>query len=237
MISVQGLRKSFGRIEVLKGVDLTIPRGKITALVGPNASGKTTLIKTILGLSHPDGGRIVVGDHTLNGDWRYRSKIGYMPQIPPLPENLAAGELFQMLKELRKTGVGPDLELVELLGLEGKLDVPLRTLSGGTRQKVNAVMAFMFDPELLILDEPTAGLDPLASRLLKERILRDRSAGKTFLVTSHVLSELQELADFVVFLLEGQVRFSGPAEELLLLTGEDGLEGAVAALMRGRAEP
>ncbi|NNM04424.1 MAG: ABC transporter ATP-binding protein [Gemmatimonadetes bacterium] len=235
MITIKNLRKSFGKLQVLKGVDLTIRPGKITALVGPNGSGKTTLIKTILGLSRPDGGRIVVGGHTLNGDWRYRSQVGYMPQIPPLPENLAAGELFEMLRELRKADAPPDPELVEAFGLAGQLGSPLRTLSGGTRQKVNAVMAFMFNPDLLILDEPTAGLDPLASRHLKARIRRERKAGRTFLITSHVLSELQELADYVVFLLEGRVRFDGSAGELLKTTGEESLEGAVAELMRSEA--
>lgn len=236
MISIQGLRKSFGKLQVLKGVDLTIHPGKITALVGPNGSGKTTLIKTILGLSKADGGQIEVGGHTLNGDWRYRNRVGYMPQIPPLPENLAAGELFEMLRELRKAEVGPDPELVEAFGLADQLESPLRTLSGGTRQKVNAVMAFMFDPDLLILDEPTAGLDPLASRYLKDRIRRERAAGRTFVITSHVLSELQELADFVVFLLEGRVRFSGSSDELRRVTGEGSLEGAVAELMRKGAD-
>jgi Cu-processing system ATP-binding protein len=232
LITIRGLQKSFGRLEVLKGVDLTVAEGKITALVGPNGSGKTTLIKAILGLSKPDAGEIVVGGHTLNGDWHYRKHLGYMPQVPPLPENLAAGELFQMLSDLREAEVGPDPELMEAFGLKEHLDSPLRTLSGGTRQKVNAVMAFMFQPDLLILDEPTAGLDPLASRYLKDRILRERAAGKTFIITSHVLSELQELADFVVFLLEGQVRFSGSAAELLRVTEEKTLEGAVAELMR-----
>jgi len=232
MITIRGLRKSFGRLEVLKGVDLTFTEGKITALVGPNGSGKTTLIKTILGLSKPDAGEIAVGGHTLNGDWRYRTQLGYMPQIPPLPENLSAGELFQMLRDLRKAEVGPDPELMEAFGLEEHLDSPLRTLSGGTRQKVNAVMAFMFQPDLLILDEPTAGLDPLASKYLKDRILRERSKGRTLIITSHVLSELQELADFVVFLLEGQIRFGGSADELLRVTGEESLESAVAELMR-----
>ena len=127
-------------------MDLTIHPGKITALVGPNGSGKTTLIKTILGLSKPDGGSIVVGGHTLNGDWRYRNQVGYMPQIPPLPENLAAGELFEMLRTSGRSEVGPDPELVEAFGLDDQLESPLRTLSGGTRQKVNAVMAFMFQP-------------------------------------------------------------------------------------------
>jgi len=159
-----------------------------------------------------------------------------MPQIPPLPENLAAGELFEMLRELRNVDVPPDPELIEAFGLAGQLQSPLRTLSGGTRQKVNAVMAFMFNPDLLILDEPTAGLDPLASKHLKDRIRREREAGRTFVITSHVLSELQELADSVVFLLEGRVRFDGSAEELLRTTGEETLEGAVAELMRSGAD-
>jgi Cu-processing system ATP-binding protein len=233
MITIQGLRKSFGKLEVLKGVDLTFPKGRITALVGPNGSGKTTLIKSILGLSKPDGGTITLGNHILNGGSQYRESVGYMPQIPPLPENLSARELFQMLKDLRKTDVGPDPELIKLFRLEEKLGSPLRTLSGGTRQKVNAVMALMFSPEILILDEPTAGLDPLASRHLKKLILRERMKGKTVIITSHVLSELQEMADFVAFIVEGRVRYNGLAEGLLEETGERSLEGAIAHLMEG----
>ncbi len=237
MIRVRGLRKSFGSLPVLRGVDLEIPPGRITALAGPNGSGKTTLIKIILGLARADAGEVMVGDHTLNGGWRYRSRIGYMPQIPPLPENLSAGELFRMLGELRGGDGEPDPAMVEEFGLEEALDGPLRTLSGGTRQKVNAVTAFMFRPEVFILDEPTAGLDPLAARSLKERIGEERKKGRTFLITSHVLSELQELAEHLVFLLEGQVRFSGAVEDLLSLTGEEKLEGAVAALMREGVSP
>ena len=236
MISVHGLRKRFGKLEVLRGVDLVIPKGKVTALVGPNGSGKTTLIKTILGLSRPSGGRVVVDQHTLNGDWMYRHQIGYMPQNPPLPDNLTAEELFRMLADLRGVSGGDGGALLAAFGLDGQMEKPLRTLSGGTRQKVNAVMAFMFDPELLILDEPTAGLDPLASRHLKELIRRECSAGKTFVITSHILSEVQGLADFVVFLLEGRIRFQGTTEELLRLTGEDFLEAAVAELME-RGQP
>jgi Cu-processing system ATP-binding protein len=237
MIRVRGLEKAFGRLRVLKGVDLTLPEGKITALVGPNGSGKTTLIKAILGLCRPDAGEICLGDHTLNGDWKYRDRVGYMPQSPPLPENLAAVELFEMLGDLRDAEAGPDPDLVEAFGLKGPMSSPLRTLSGGTRQKVNAVMAFMFRPEVFILDEPTAGLDPLASRHLKERILRERDAGKTFLISSHILSELQELADHVAFLLEGRIRFAGPFQDLLAGTGEESLEGAVAELMRKGEAP
>jgi Cu-processing system ATP-binding protein len=252
MIRVRGLRKSFGRREILKGVDLEIPRGRITALVGPNASGKTTLIKTVLGLVRPDGGRVEVGGHVLNGDWRYRERIGYMAQDAPFPENLSASELFRMLADLRGvkengasafTGegahetpagaaTGPDPELLDAFALAPELDKPLRTLSGGTRQKVNAVLAFLFDPELLILDEPTAGLDPVASGILKDRILRERAAGKTFLISSHILPEVEELAEEVAFLLEGRVRFTGTVQELLERTGQERLERAVAELMR-----
>jgi Cu-processing system ATP-binding protein len=256
MIRLRELRKSFGRREVLKGVDLEIPLGRITALVGPNASGKTTLIKTVLGLVRPDGGRVEVGGHVLNGDWRYREKIGYMAQDAPLPENLSAAELFRMLGDLRGVQLNggrepapevpsgtlppplpsasqcPDPQLLEAFGLAPELHKPLRTLSGGTRQKVNAVLAFLFHPELLILDEPTAGLDPVASGILKDRILRERAAGKTFLITSHILPEVEELADEVAFLLEGRVRFTGTVRELLERTGQERLERAVAEFMR-----
>jgi Cu-processing system ATP-binding protein len=285
MIRFHALRKSFGRREVLKGVDLHIPRGRVTALVGPNASGKTTLIKTVLGLVRPDGGRVEVGGRVLEGDWRYRERIGYMAQDAPLPENLSAAELFRMLGDLRgvefngavtpaapaaraapsgpsgegagaigSAGAapeslpvtpprappgadeGPDPQLLDAFGLARELNKPLRTLSGGTRQKVNAVLAFLFDPELLILDEPTAGLDPVASGILKDRILRERAAGKTFLITSHILPEVEELAEEVAFLVEGQVRFTGTLQELLERTGQERLERAVADLMRAASE-
>jgi len=254
MIRVQGLRKSFGRREVLKGVDLRIPRGRITTLVGPNASGKTTLIKTVLGLVRPDGGTVEVGGHVLNGDWRYRERIGYMAQDAPLPDNLTAAELFRMMGDLRRAKkdgrrgppreraedpgpstrepTSPDPVLLEAFGLAPELHKPLRTLSGGTRQKVNAVLALLFDPDLLILDEPTAGLDPLASGILKARILRERAAGKTVLITSHILPEVEELAEDVAFLLEGTVRFAGSVPDLLRKTGQERLERAVADLMR-----
>lgn len=232
MITVKGLEKAFGKLRVLKGVDLSLSPGEVTALVGPNGSGKTTLIKIILGLCRPDAGRITFGGTSLSGGWAYRDQVGYMPQTPPLPENLAAAELFQMLTDLRGSHDGPDQELMESFDLNGQMTSPLRTLSGGTRQKVNAVMAFMFQPEVFILDEPTAGLDPLASRHLKARIVRERNAGKSILITSHILSELQELADRVVFLLEGRTRFSGSFRKLRELTSQATLEGAVAELMK-----
>jgi Cu-processing system ATP-binding protein len=232
MISIFSLTKTFGRLEVLRGADLTIERGRVTAIMGPNGAGKTTLIKSILGLTRPDGGRILFDGERVAGDEHYRSRIGYMPQIARFPENLSATELLSMLRSLRGRGARIDDELITRFGLEAELEKPLRTLSGGTRQKVNAVAAFLFDPDVLILDEPTAGLDPVSSSVLKDKILAAREDGKTFILTSHILSELEELADDVAFLLDGVVRYAGPVSDLKKATRQLNLERAVAQMMR-----
>jgi Cu-processing system ATP-binding protein len=236
MITISGLEKRYGAQHVLRGVDLDVRRGSVTAVVGPNGAGKTTLIKSILGLVRPDAGAIRVDDVLVGDDCAYRARIGYMPQIARYPHNLTARELLAMLTDLRQAapGAGPirrDETLVELLALADQLDKPLRTLSGGTRQKVNAVAAFLFTPELLILDEPTAGLDPAASAVLKDRILAERDAGRTVIVTSHFMSELEELATDVVVLLEGKVRFVGSLDELLRRTRKTNLGRAISYLM------
>jgi Cu-processing system ATP-binding protein len=128
-----------------------------------------------------------------------------------------------------------DEELVEALHLEPVLDTPFRVLSGGTKQRINAALAFLFRADLLILDEPTAGLDPISAGTLKDKIRRERDAGRALIVTSHVLSELDEIADRIAFLLDGVVQFSGSREELLGMTGETTLERAIAGLMRKSA--
>ena len=235
MIEISGLVKRYGKLPVLQGVDLHVGSGRVTAVVGPNGAGKTTLIKAVLGLSRPDGGRIVVDGVVLNGDVDYRARIGYMPQIARFPENLSAAELLALLKDLRREDGGDisllDEELIDRFQLGPQLAKPLRTLSGGTRQKVNAAMAFLFRPDLLVLDEPTAGLDPVASSVLKDKILAERAAGRTFVLTSHIMSELEELADDVAFLLEGRVRFAGPLDDLKRVTRQASLERAVAQMM------
>jgi Cu-processing system ATP-binding protein len=243
MLEITGLTKRFGKLQVLDGVDLTIRPGHVTAVLGPNGAGKTTLIKSVLGLSRPDGGEIRLGGEPIVGGGAagevYRARIGYMPQLARFPENLSAAELIAMVADLRGASGGAgglDEELVERFALAGHMAKPLRTLSGGTRQKVNAVLAFLFRPELLILDEPTAGLDPVASAVLKDKILAERAAGRTFVLTSHVMSELEELADDVAFLVDGRVRFAGPVEELLRTTRQTRLERAVAQLMTLRLE-
>jgi Cu-processing system ATP-binding protein len=233
MIQIRDVHKRFGRLPVLEGLDLDIEPGRVTAIVGPNGAGKTTLIKMILGLARADSGEILFDGGRIGADPGYRARIGYMPQIARFPENLTGAELIAMLRELRG-GAPEDLELVEAFSLESQLEKPLRTLSGGTRQKVNAVLAFLFRPELLILDEPSAGLDPVSSSILKDRILAERERGVTFILTSHVMSELEELADDVAFLIDGRVRFAGPVAELLRETRQQSLERAIAQVMKVR---
>ena len=237
MIEIDGLLKRYGKLPVLRGVDLRVERGRVTAVVGPNGAGKTTLIKAVLGLAHPDGGRIAVDGVVLDGGVDYRARIGYMPQIARFPENLTGADLLALLKDLRGgANVCPvDEELIDRFRLAPQLDKPLRTLSGGTRQKVNAVMAFLFRPDLLILDEPTAGLDPVASSILKDKIHAERRAGRTFVLTSHIMSELEELADDVAFLLDGRVRFAGPLDDLKRSTRQTNLERAIAQLRNQEA--
>lgn len=232
MIEVTGISKSFGDVPVLTDVSASFQSGRVTALVGPNAAGKTTLIKTILGLVRPDAGQIRVNGEPMDAAGAYRARIGYMPQIARYPDNLTGAELVGFLTELRG-GVGHvalDESLMDRLRVREFLDKPLRTLSGGSLQKINAAVAFLFRPSILILDEPTAGLDPLSSSLLKD-VIAEREIGRTVLVTSHVMSELEQVADDVVFLFEGRVRFAGPMAALKEETRQATLERAVAFMM------
>ncbi|MDF2774490.1 MAG: transporter related protein [Geminicoccaceae bacterium] len=236
MITIHDLTKRFGALDVLCGLDLEIQPGRVTGVVGPNGAGKTTLIKIILGLTRSDGGRVLMDGEPIGNDAAYRARVGYMPQIARFPENLTGTELIAMVEALRgqqgeTITTERDRELIERFRLAPHLHKPLRTLSGGTRQKVNAVLAFLFDPDLLILDEPTSGLDPVASGILKEKVQDARDAGKTVIVTSHVMSELEEIADDIAFVLDGRVRFAGSVHDLKLHTRQLSLERAIAQMM------
>ena len=235
LVELRTLQKRFGAVDVLRSVDLNVLRGRVLAIVGPNGAGKTTLIKSLLGLTRPDAGDIVLDGVTVTGTDAYRARIGYMPQIARFPENLTGAELLSMLEDLRGAGAARDRELIDRFELGDALRKPLRVLSGGTRQKINAVMAFLFAPELLVLDEPTAGLDPLSSSILKDKVLAERGAGRTVIVTSHIMSELEELADDVAFLLDGRIAFAGSLDALKGETGQGTLERAAAAMMRRAA--
>jgi Cu-processing system ATP-binding protein len=231
VIRIDRLEKRFGRLQVLDGLTLEVATGRCTAILGPNGAGKTTLVKSVLGLVHPDAGTILVDGKPVGADAAYRERIGYMPQIPRFPENLTVREILHMVKDLRGRFEGLDLELVDLFDLERQYDKPFRALSGGNRQRVSAALAFLFRPDLLFLDEPTAGLDPVASSTLKDKILREKAAGRTLVLTSHVMAEVEELADVVVYLLEGRVWFEESVPALLERTGEPNLERAMARMM------
>ncbi len=231
MIEIFNLEKRFGKLKVLDNLSLKIDRGKIIGIVGPNGSGKTTLIKCILGLTKPDKGTIIVNEHTLNGDWQYRRDIGYMPQYGRFPENLTVEEIISLVEDMRRGIKKLDRDLFHCFNLHQEKAKKIRTLSGGTRQKLSALIAFLFNPELLILDEPTAGLDPQASSLLKDKILQDKAKGKTVIITSHIMSELEELSDEIVFILSGKIKFKGSVKSIFENTRELKLERAVANLM------
>ncbi len=231
MIEVKELKKSFGDLSVLKNMSLAIPKGQATGIVGPNGAGKTTLIKTILGLVKPDSGTITVNGTRLNGNWLYRRDIGYMPQVARYPENMRVRELLDFIKGLRDQEAVYENELIEQFSLKSELDKQLRTLSGGNRQKVGATLAMMFNPDILFFDEPTAGLDPRSSHKFKQRVADEKENGKTVIITSHIMSELEQLVDYVIFILDGKIRYYGSMEDLLTESQEERLEAAIAALM------
>lgn len=229
MIRVQKLTKSFGRNAVLKSLDLSVEAGGIYAILGPNGSGKTTMIKCILGMTIPDSGQIEVAGLPVTQSWKYRKSINYMPQIAQFPGNLRLRELIHMIQDLRGTSAD-EQELIDLFGLNPFLGQKMAHLSGGTRQKVNIVLAFMFDSPLIILDEPTSGLDPASLIKLKNLIRKEKEQGKTLLITSHILSFVKEIADEIIYLLEGEIYFHGSIESLQALTGQDDFEHAIASI-------
>ncbi len=233
MIRLENITKKFRRLQVLQDISATFEPGQVISLIGPNGSGKTTLIKSILGIVRPDTGKIYVDGKTVSADPAYRKHIGYMPQIGRYPDNMKVGQLFSMLKNIRgANNMHTDEDLINKYSLRNIFEKPMRTLSGGTRQKVSAAIAFLFDPSVLILDEPTAGLDPLSSEILKEKILAEKKKEKLILITSHILSDLDDLTTHVMYLQEGKVKFYKELKKLQEETGESRLGKAIAHIMR-----
>lgn len=230
MIEFKNLHKRFGKLVVLDGLDLEIGKGGIFAILGPNGSGKTTLIKCLLGMVIPNKGDIIFDKKSVLRQWAYRNNLNYLPQIANFPPNLTVIELINMVKNLRPKTSNSE-ELIELFGLKTSLDKKLGNLSGGTKQKVNIVLAFMFDSDLIVLDEPTNGLDPIALIHLKEIIQKEKEKGKTILITTHIMSFVEEVADEIVFLLDGKIYFKGTVEALKNQTNNNNLEYAIANLI------
>lgn len=232
MISINNINKKFGKLAALDQVNLALDGGKSYALIGPNGSGKTTLIKCILGLVIPTSGDIVFNDKSILHDWRYREKIGYMPQIGHYPENMRIGQVIDMMKNIRQDTPTIDEELIDAFKLYKLYDKRMHALSGGTRQKVSASLAFLFNSPVLILDEPTAGLDPISVEILKEKILHEKRKGKLLIVTSHILSDLEELTTEMVYMYEGKIHYHNSIASLKSETNETRLNKAVATLMQ-----
>ncbi len=218
MISVRNLRKSYNRKLVLRDVSIDFPEGRTTAIVGPNASGKTTLVKCILGLVIPDEGEIRAN----------RKDIAYMPQDPNFPENLRVRELLSMMQDIEgRTSRNLD-ELVEVFSLREHLDKFVGELSYGTKQKVNATLSLMFEKPVLILDEPTVGMDPITSAKFRNML---SNMNRTIIFISHIVSEIERFAHELVFLMDGRVIFHGSLHELESRTSSSNLEEAIVRIL------
>ena len=233
MIEIQNLTKKFNRFTALENLNLSFTNGKSIALIGPNGCGKTTLIKCILGLNVIETGDIMVGGKSVKEDFRYRKDIGYMPQIGRYPENMTINQTISMIRDTREIQESElDTELLEAFELSKISDKKMGNLSGGTTQKVSAVLAFMFDPKIIILDEPTAGLDPLASEILKNKIIKERKRGKLIIITSHLLSELDDIVSEIVFMNEGRVIVQQSVEDLMTEHKSERISESIISILK-----
>lgn len=205
VVRTHQLTKHYGRTIALESLDLVVPPGIVFGCLGPNGAGKTTTIRLLAGLLRPTGGRAeVLGLDTVHEADHVQSRIGYLPGSFTAYAELTGEQYLRYLGELRG---GVDPKRVGLLAKRLELDLTRRigTLSHGNRQKVGIVQAFMNDPELLILDEPTIGLDPLMQREFLELVREARDAGRTVFLSSHILSEVEAVADVVGILRQGRL--------------------------------
>jgi Cu-processing system ATP-binding protein len=234
MIRIEEVSKTFGKTIALKDISLQLDKGRSIAFIGPNGSGKTTLIKCILGLVRQDEGRIWVNDEPTQDNYRYREHIGYMPQVGRYPDNMKVHQVLSLIRQIRHSGAGKALDetLLETFDLHSMMDKPMHALSSGMRQKVSAVLAFLFDPPILILDEPTAGLDPLSNEVLKEKIQQQRERGKLILLTSHILSDLDDITSDVLYIQEGEILFFKSLGQLKTETDAPRLSKAITQIMK-----
>lgn len=234
MINITSLYKKFDRQQVLNDISLKFEFGRSVALIGPNGSGKTTLIKSILGMVRPDAGDITYNGQSIIGESEYRRHLGYMPQMQRFPEHMRVSQLFSLMQDLRKD-VHPenyDRSLYKAFGIETMAAKRLGQLSGGMKQKVSAALAFQFNPEVMILDEPTAGLDPLSNEMLKDKLKESMNEGKLVIITSHILNDLDEITTDVAYLMEGRLAFFKTLDQLKSDTSEDRLNRMIAKVLK-----
>lgn len=231
-VEVSGLVKAYGDRRVVDGLDLIAVRGQVTAVLGPNGAGKTTTVECCEGLRRPDAGRVrVLGADPAQGHSEHRAQVGVMLQGGGLPTAARALELVRHVARLHRHPLDPDL-LAERLGIVDFASTTVRRLSGGQRQRVALACALVGRPEVVFLDEPSAGLDPQARLSVWELVRQARAAGVAVLLTTHLIEEAERLADLVVVMDAGRVVAQGSPEEL---TG--GPCHAQADTVRFRATP
>ena len=214
MINIKGLNKSYNKFNVLKDIDLTMNKGEVVTLMGPNGSGKTTLLKCILGLVLPESGEIIVNDINIKNNYRYREFIGYMPQVAYYPENLKVKEVFTVIKEIRGKEKATDFELMKAFKIDDMQNKNISSLSQGMKQRLSGALTFLFDSEIIILDEPTAGLDPASAEIMKKKIIKEKAKGKLIIITTHIISEVEELADRLIFMYEGSIKLEKKVDKM-----------------------
>ncbi len=232
MIELIAIHKKFGKLPVLQQVSLLCKQAECIALTGPNGCGKTTLIKIILGMVFPDSGVIKIDDKDILKQHDYRKNIGYMPQIGRYPDHMSIGRVIETIQHLRSPDSRFDNDLFDAYRIKDISHKKMNTLSGGTRQKLSAVLCFLFQPSIIILDEPTAGLDPLAAEILKEKILAEKNKGKLILITSHLLAELEDVVSELVFMQEGKIIFHNKTSQIKEATGQLTLAKSLTKLLK-----
>jgi ABC-2 type transport system ATP-binding protein len=223
-LRLEGLAKSFrghlgiGRTPAVEALDLDVAPGRIFGLLGPNGAGKTTTLKMILGLIRPDRGTVRLFGKPPSDPWA-RARIGFLPENPYFYDYLTAeefldfyGRLHGMPREARRERVG---HLLVRVGLEGRGRIPLRKFSKGMTQRLGLAQAILHEPDLLILDEPMSGLDPIGRREVRDLILEQRAAGRTVFFSSHILQDAEMICDRVAILVKGKVRFEGALDDLV----------------------
>ncbi len=230
MIQIEKLNKSFGKNHILKDISLTLESPKVVAILGPNGSGKTTLLNCLLGIVIPDSGSISIDDTPILGKHIYREDIAYLSQVAALPENLTGREYIQLMKSLKKKPA-IDSVFIEMFDLQEQLDKKMRNLSGGNRQKINITASLMHQDPIVILDEPSTGLDPLSLQRFKHYLKQRREAGDLILITTHIMSLAEEIAEEVLFILEGEIYFSGALRTLLEHHHSSTLEESIAYIL------
>jgi ABC-2 type transport system ATP-binding protein len=214
-IGVAGLRKSYGSREVLHGISFEVRTGEVFALLGPNGAGKTTTVEILEGYRERDAGDVrVLGEDPGRAGSDFRARIGIVLQSSAVYHLLTVREIVELFAGYYPSPRSP-AEVVELVGLAGKRDERVRTLSGGQLRRLDLALALVGDPELIFLDEPTTGFDPAARRQAWETIRDLRSLGKSILLTTHYMEEAQRLADRVAILAGGQIVGTGSPRDLL----------------------